>query len=189
MQNNQEQIQKAFMAFLIEDAAQQGVEIQSEQDLQAYAEELGKEGLQAKYQQFMQKMQGGVKARLGAKLNYIKSIKNDCPDGYEKFYFKSGGQIKSECRVCNAKKAMQSGGEVKKNPVEKFKSERDQYKKDMLRYKNDKAAQDSIKANKYNDQEVQTSDKGSYKNGKWVPDRSKYKMLKSACGSKMKKKK
>ena len=27
---------KAFMAFLIEDAAQQGVEIQSEQDLQAY---------------------------------------------------------------------------------------------------------------------------------------------------------
>lgn len=122
--NNQEQIQKAFMAFLIEDAAQQGVEIQSEQDLQAYAEELGKEGLQAKYQQFMQKMQGGVKARLGAKLNYIKSIKNDCPDGYEKFYFKSGGQIKTECKVCNAKKAMQSGGEVKKNSVQNFKQKK-----------------------------------------------------------------
>lgn len=130
MQNNQEQIQKAFMAFLIEDAAQQGVEIQSEQDLQAYAEELGKEGLQAKYQQFMQKMQGGVKARLGAKLNYIKSIKNDCPDGYEKFYFKSGGQIKSECKVCNAKKAMQSGGEVKKNSVQNFKQKKKENKLD-----------------------------------------------------------
>jgi hypothetical protein len=36
MQNEQE-LQKAFMAFLIEDAAAQGMQIQSEQDLQAYA--------------------------------------------------------------------------------------------------------------------------------------------------------
>jgi trigger factor len=45
------------MAFLIEDAAAQGMQIQSEEDLKAYAQQLGKEGLQAKYQEFMQRMQ------------------------------------------------------------------------------------------------------------------------------------
>ena len=35
--NNEQELQKAFMAYLIEDAAAKGVQIQSEQDLQAYA--------------------------------------------------------------------------------------------------------------------------------------------------------
>lgn len=38
---NQEELQKAFMAYLIQDAAAQGIQVQSEQDLQAYAEQLG----------------------------------------------------------------------------------------------------------------------------------------------------
>ena len=120
MQNEQE-LQKAFMAFLIEDAAAQGMQIQSEQDLQAYAQQLGEEGLKAKYQEFMQKMQGGVKARLGAKLDYINKLKGNCPDGSEPYYFKEGGSMKKGCKPCMQK--AQSGAKTKKvNEVQKFKS-------------------------------------------------------------------
>ena len=40
-------------------------------------------------------------------------------------------------------------------------------------YYKDEATRDSIAVNKYNDQEVQTMKPGSYKKGKWTPDRSK----------------
>lgn len=123
--NNQEEMQKAFMAFLIQDAAEQGMQIQSEQDLQAYAEQLGEEGIKAKYQEFMQKMQGQTPAaKYGAKLNYLKQLKGECPEGYEVTYFKEGGMFRKGCKICEAKKAMlEKGGDVKKkrNAVEEFK--------------------------------------------------------------------
>ena len=75
---NQEELRKAFMAYLIQDAQAQGIQLQSEQDLQAYAEQLGEDGIKAKYQEFIQKMQGGVMARLGAKLEYYKKLKGVC---------------------------------------------------------------------------------------------------------------
>lgn len=122
--NNEQELQRAFMAYLIEDAAAQGVQIQSEQDLQAYAQQLGEEGLKAKYQEFMQKMQGGqgVKAALGAKLNYIRKIKGMCPDGQETYFFKEGGSVKSGCKPCMAK--AQKGQELKKkgNAIDQFKN-------------------------------------------------------------------
>lgn len=121
--NNEQELQKAFMAYLIEDAAAQGVQIQSEQDLQAYAQQLGEEGLKAKYQEFMQKMQGqGIKAALGTKLNYIRKIKGMCPDGQETYFFKEGGSIKSGCKPCMAK--AQKGQELKKkgNAIDQFKN-------------------------------------------------------------------
>lgn len=123
--NNQEEMQKAFMAFLIQDAAQQGMQIQSEQDLQAYAEQLGEDGLKAKYQEFMQKMQGQTPAaKYGAKLNYLKQLKGECPEGYEVTYFKEGGMFRKGCKICEAKKAiLEKGGDVKKkrNAIEEFK--------------------------------------------------------------------
>lgn len=120
--NNQEELQRAFMAYLIEDAAANGVQIQSEQDLQAYAQQLGEEGLKAKYQEFMQKMQGGVKAALGAKLNYIRKIKGMCPDGEETYFFKEGGSVKSGCKPCMDK--AKNGQELQKkgNAVQQFKN-------------------------------------------------------------------
>lgn len=165
--NNQEELQKAFVAYLIQDAAAQGIQLQSEQDLQAYAEQLGEEGIKAKYQEFMQKMQGGVMARLGAKLQYYKKLKGECPEGEELVYFKQGG------RICKACQKAQKGTKV--NAVDKFKAGRAQFKKDMNSTK-DEAAKDSIAINKYNDQEVMANkgNKGNFKNGKWVPDRSKY---------------
>lgn len=179
---NQEELQKAFMAYLIQDAQAQGIQLQSEQDLQAYAEQLGEDGIKAKYQEFMQKMQGGVMARLGAKLEYYKKLKGVCPEGEELVYFKQGG------RICKACQKAQKGTKVTKkaNEVDKFKAGRAQYKKDMKSAK-DEASRDSVSINKYNDQEIMANKghKGNFKNGKWVPDRTKY-AKKDACGSKMK---
>ena len=119
---NEQKLQKAFMAFLIEDAAAQGMQIQSEQDLQAYAQQLGEEGLKAKYQEFMQKMQGGVKARLGAKLDYINKLKGNCPEGEELVYLKKGGRV---CPVCQKKaEKAESGTKTKLNEIDKFKNRR-----------------------------------------------------------------
>ena len=129
-----------------------------------------------------------VKAQYGAKLNYIKRLKGACPEGEELQYYKEGGMIKAKCG-CKTLKA-EPGTKVpqKKNAVDSFKKKREEYKADMEKYKNNPAAQDSIRANKYNDQEVQSNGKGQYKNGVWTPDRSKYnKPTKNACGSKMKK--
>lgn len=180
--NNQQELQKAFMAYLIQDAAAQGIQVQSEQDLQAYAEQLGEDGIKAKYQEFMQKMQGGVMARLGAKLEYYKKLKGVCPEGEELVYFKQGG------RICKACQKAQKGTKVTKkaNEVDKFKAGRAQYKKDMKSAR-DEASRDSISINKYNDQETMANKghKGNFQGGKWVPDRKQY-AKKDACGSKMK---
>lgn len=180
--NNQQELQKAFVAYLIQDAQSQGVQIQSEQDLQAYAEQLGEDGIKAKYQEFMQKMQGGVMARLGAKLEYYKKLKGVCPEGEELVYFKQGG------RICKACQKAQKGTKVTKkaNEVDKFKAGRAQYKKDMKPAR-DEASRDSISINKYNDQETMANKghKGNFQGGKWVPDRKQY-AKKDACGSKMK---
>lgn len=120
MANNEQELQKAFMAFLIEDAAAQGVQIKSEKDLQAYAQQLGEKGLQAKYQEFMQKMQGGVKAKLGTKLDYIRKIKGLCQEDEELVYMKKGGRV---CPVCEKKKkqAMKAEEGDKLDPVKEFK--------------------------------------------------------------------
>ena len=188
---NEQELQKAFMTYLIEDAAAQGMQIQTEQDLQAYAQQLGEEGLKAKYQEFMQKMQGGVKAKLGAKLDYINKLKGNCPEGEELVYMKEGGRVCPKC-VKKAKGGTQAPEEKKRQNTIK------QWKEDRAKAK-DEAARDSIAINKYNDQEtmINKGHKGKFNPKKktstggatWEPDRSKYeKAKKNACGAKMKKK-
>lgn len=63
---------------------------------------MGQEGIQQAYQQFMQEMQQqqAQKAKFGAKLNYIKGLNGQCPEGTEMQYFKEGGNI---CKKCVAK--------------------------------------------------------------------------------------
>lgn len=65
-------------------------------------------------------MQGGVMARLGAKLEYYKKLKGVCPEGEELVYFKQGG------RICKACQKAQKGTKVTKktNEVDKFKAGR-----------------------------------------------------------------
>jgi hypothetical protein len=38
-----------------------------------------------------------VSARLGAKLNYIRTIKGECPEGQQLVYFKEGGRVCKKC--------------------------------------------------------------------------------------------
>ena len=52
--------------------------------------------------QFLQEMQGAQKARLGAKLNYIRSLKGNAPEGMDVEYYKCGGQVKKKFIKKNA---------------------------------------------------------------------------------------
>lgn len=69
-------------------------------------------------QAIAQQMKGSRKARLGAKLNYIKQSIGECPEGQEVVYFKKGGEI---CKICAGKK-MQDGG--KSDPIKNFKKKK-----------------------------------------------------------------
>lgn len=69
-------------------------------------------------QAIAQQMKGSRKARLGAKLDYIKQSIGECPEGQEVVYFKKGGEI---CKICAGKK-MQDGG--KSDPIKNFKKKK-----------------------------------------------------------------
>lgn len=71
-------------------------------------------------QAIAQQMKGSRKARLGAKLDYIKQSIGECPEGQEVVYFKKGGEI---CKMCAGKK-MQDGG--KSDPIKNFKKKKEQ---------------------------------------------------------------
>ena len=71
-------------------------------------------------QAIVQQMKGSRKARLGAKLDYIKQSIGECPEGQEVVYFKKGGEI---CKICAGKK-MQDGG--KSDPIKNFKKKKEQ---------------------------------------------------------------
>ena len=68
-------------------------------------------------QQVMQQQTPSMK--LGAKINYIKSLRGQCPDGYEMKYFKRGGRICKECM--KKQKKMEEGGKIPMNAVDAFK--------------------------------------------------------------------
>ena len=231
---NEQELQQAFIQFL---AQKTGAKTQ--QELEAAIQQLGEEGLKQAYAEFMQLIQQQQvrAAKFGAKINYIKKLRGQCPDGYELQYYKSGGQL---CKKCMKKQVIQEGGNVPQDPIDQFKCGRKMKKKkceaggtvDMdkcgakmkkkkcenggfipfdkcgkkmkkkqegggletskptktnktpfviynnkgkkkVTYVKDEATRDSLYANRYNDQEVQALKPGSYKNGKWTPDRSK----------------
>lgn len=56
------------------------------------------------------------KAKFGAKLNYIRTLKGKCPDGYETAYFKCGGRVKRTCKKC------QQGAEFTNDVIGNFKA-------------------------------------------------------------------
>lgn len=231
---NEQELQQAFIQFL---AQKTGAKTQ--QELEAAIQQLGEEGLKQAYAEFMQliQQQQVQAAKFGAKINYIKKLRGQCPDGYELQYYKSGGQL---CKKCMKKQVMQDGGDLPQDPIDQFKCGRKMKKKKCeaggtvdidkcgakmkkkkcenggfipfdkcgkkmkkkqegggletskptktnktpfvvyngkgkkkVTYVKDEATRDSLYANRYNDQEVQVFKPGSYKNGKWTPDRSK----------------
>lgn len=108
-QQAQQQVQQIMQA------AQQGDQqaMQIAQMIQAVAQQM--QGQQAQM------------AKFGAKLNYIKFLKGQCPEGYEMQMFKQGGHI---CKKC-MKKAQQ-GTQIQpqyKDEIEEFKCGRKMKKK------------------------------------------------------------
>ena len=97
--------QKAFVAYLIQASG-----VDSEDELNDYIQDLGQEGLQKELEKFEELMTQGTEqvpaAAKGAKLNYIKSLRGQCPDGFEMQYFKKGGVMCSQCiKKAKAQKA------------------------------------------------------------------------------------
>ena len=127
MDNNQAMV----LAFAQWGAAKSGKDPQTfMQEFQTYSDQQKQQMLQAfqsdpeaqKYiQAAQQQLSGGTQvARLGAKLNYIKQIKGDCPEGEELVYFKKGGRF---CKACRKK---QEGGNV--DEIANFKKQREEKK-------------------------------------------------------------
>ena len=98
----------------------------------------------------VQQMKGSRKARLGAKLDYIKQSIGECPEGQEVVYFKKGGEI---CKVCVGKK-MQNGG--KSDPIKDFKKKKDVTKQTYQRnpYTRGKSAKEIAEMQRKNRQEA-----------------------------------
>lgn len=120
---DEQQLKAAFIQYL-----QQKSGAQTQQELEAYIQQLGEEGLQKEYAQFMQLIQQQQVAakRFGGMLNYVGKLRGVCPEGYEMQYFKQGGQI---CKKCVQKARMEYGGKAPQNPVDAFKCGRKMKKK------------------------------------------------------------
>lgn len=119
---NEQQLKQAFIQFLAQKTG-----AKTEQELESAIQQLGEQGLQKAYQEFisMIQQQQVQAAKFGAKLNYIRSLRGQCPEGYEMQYFKSGGQL---CKKC-VQKAMKKGGNLSDNPIDSFKCGRKMKKK------------------------------------------------------------
>ena len=125
------------------------------------------------------KQQSGIKAQLGAKLNYIRKIKGLCPEGQELVYMKEGGRMCARCmqKAQNGTKTTKKpdtvqGSKKKKTPMPtKYDGKKHERlallnadpKKKLTQAQTDslntyaklyRELPDSIKARDYNDQDV-----------------------------------
>lgn len=173
----QQQIMQAFSQW----AQQKGVDIQQlQQNPQALEQALG---------QFMQEMQSQQTqaAKHGTKLQYIKSLKNQCPEGEELYYYKKGGSVGCGC------KKKEDGGQVEKaqkGAIAQFKNAYNK-KKQELNTKVEQAKQ--AQAKKKKQAEIDKKSQEDYEKG-WTNEASAVngkkcggKVKKDACGSKIKK--
>lgn len=118
---NKQQLQQAFIQYLAQKTG-----AKSQQELEAVIQQLGEEGLKQAYAEFMKMMQQQQvqAAKFRAKLNYIKQLRGNCPEGYELEYYKTGGRL---CKKCMKK---QIGGEMPQDPIDAFKCGRKMKKKE-----------------------------------------------------------
>ena len=174
---------------LFSSIGQEGFE-QAIRSIQQMAKEGDGSAMQA-LQTLQELMQGSQKAKLGAKLNYIQKLKGICPEGEELVYMKEGGRV---CPVCQKKAEKAQGGkkleEKKKNAVSDFKEKRKAVNpNDTVNTKfgprdlNGKTKYPKYNANKEN-YDFETRKRVQEKD-----EKSGKKVIGSACGSKMKKKK
>lgn len=92
--------------------AAQGGDQQAQQTIQQIiqAAQNGDQQAMQIAQMIQQILQQTPQAKFGAKLNYIKKLRGQCPEGQEMQYFKSGGML---CKKCvEKKKKCEDGGFV-----------------------------------------------------------------------------
>lgn len=119
---NEQELQQKFLQYLAQQTGAKSME-----ELQQVMQQMGKEGLQEAYTQFVQAIQQQQvqAAKFGAKLNYINRLNGKCPDGSEPYYFKSGGTIKKVCKKCMEMEAQGGSiGERKGNAIDQFKADK-----------------------------------------------------------------
>ena len=120
---NEQQLQQVFLQYLMQKTG-----AQNEQQLEQVVQQLGEDGLKQAYAQFMQEMQQQQvqAAKFGAKLNYIRKLNGQCPEGMEMYYYKQGGRL---CRKCMQVKQNEEEIEYPSNPIDAFKCGRKMKKK------------------------------------------------------------
>lgn len=120
---NEQQLQQAFLQYLMQKTG-----AQNEQQLEQVVQQLGEDGLKQAYAQFIQEMQQQQiqAAKFGAKLNYIRKLNGQCPEGMEMHYYKQGGRL---CRKCMQVKQNEEEIEYPSNPIDAFKCGRKMKKK------------------------------------------------------------
>ena len=118
---NEQELQQAFLQFLAQKTG-----AKTREELAAVIKQLGNEGIKQAYAEFMQLMQQQQvqAAKFGAKLNYIRSLRGQCPEGYEVAYYQKGGHM---CKVCQ--KAKQEEVNTSNDPILQFKCGRKMNKK------------------------------------------------------------
>lgn len=127
---NKEEI-KEFQNYLIQEAQA------NNKDPEKYVQELGEEGLKEAYKRFQTyKQKKAKKAAHGAKLDYIKRLKDQCAEDEELVYFKRGGAIGCGC----VKKKQEGGGITKKalSAIDNFKARINQKRKEVEAQRPDK---------------------------------------------------
>lgn len=128
-----EQMQQQIVA-LVQAAMEGNQEAQAQiQQIMQAAQQGDQEAVQIAQmiQAVAQQMQGQSVPmnRLGAKINYIKYLRGNCPEGYEMKMFKRGGQVCKECVKKQTAVKKQEGGEM--DAVSAFKCGRKMKKKEQ----------------------------------------------------------
>lgn len=146
--NKMDDDQQALINYIIAKAKEDGVAITDQDTLSYYInKKAADDNIDPKeyIQKLVEEMQQGTydsgdtniedetapitTARNGAKLNFIKRLKGNCPEGQELVYYRAGGRI---CKACMGK-MMANGGKSQ----EKELSPVDSFKRDFI--KNDKS--------------------------------------------------
>lgn len=117
-QMNEEQ--KAFTAYLIKI-----LNPKNQKEFEDKIAQLSEDDLKEYYKQF-KTMEGNQIsfAKLGAKLNYIQSLRGTCPEGYEVEKFMAGGCVKCRKKAAEGTKVVdifkeKCGGKAKKRITKK----------------------------------------------------------------------
>lgn len=105
----------------IKQAADQGDQQASQimQMIQIVAQEMSNEQPQ---QEEMVDPANAMYAKFGAKLNYIKRLNGQCPEGYEMKMFKAGGRVCKKC-MKKAEEGIKMNKTQEGSPVNNFKAE------------------------------------------------------------------